>query len=318
MIWNTQLIDELLNRYQEDKDIKSLVRDITINHILSDDDESVVFPFLIDPVTTELNLRAPNLSFDYTTDEISKLFEIKSDTTSIFNHLKIFNKLYEFKRKWLEDYKSNRYNIFITSRQIGSSYMAMMCALHYILTNTDKNVIFIGINKQMLIETSMKFSKLYNSLPFFMKVGVIHTTDNPKKYEIKFDNGCKIKFIDGSSNIAEQIDFLIIDDLDRMQSQLMHHLFPMLSARSHSKLLIFGQNQKQNTWLQTAINNPYFNVQYYNWTSISDRSTEWVKETINIVGGINQFINEYNCGQIDSNLQAILRDFKIDDILEKK
>ena len=111
MTWCTDLINDVLEQYEKDPNIKPLVRDITINHILSDDKDEIVFPFLIHPVTGKLDLRAPYLLFNYTEEEIQNLFEIKSEPTSIFKYVRLTNNSdwnpYPFQLDWIDQYSKD-------------------------------------------------------------------------------------------------------------------------------------------------------------------------------------------------------------------
>ena len=49
MRWNSQKVNQILEQYKSDSSLKPIVRDITIDHILSDSSEELQFPFLISP-----------------------------------------------------------------------------------------------------------------------------------------------------------------------------------------------------------------------------------------------------------------------------
>ena len=87
MIWNTYSINELIEQYSKNQSIKSLMRSVSIYHILSDSNSEVDFPFRINSKSGDISYRSPNLLFEYTELEKQNLFDIKSDPISIFKYI---------------------------------------------------------------------------------------------------------------------------------------------------------------------------------------------------------------------------------------
>jgi hypothetical protein len=304
MIWNTDLINDVVLHYEKDKDIKSLLRNITIDKILSDDiDSKLEFPFMIEPLTNDLIFRAPNILFQYTDDELRKLIEVSTNPELLFNLVQFTP--YEFQKKWLDDYVSNRFNLFKTSRQIGSTTMSMFCALHFILFNKDKSVLSLNMNNGSMYDTLTKFTNLYNSLPFYIKPGIINTKPTTlrkyaKKAEIQFDNGCSIEFRVGSNlYLGKNIDFLINDGV--LTQSIISNYLPIMIAMSRSRILSFS-SQSQNI-------NPLFEYRSILWDAVPGRDIDWLKEKIRQIG-IDSLISEYNFSD-----KSILRELKIETII---
>lgn len=327
MIWNTKLINEILENFEEDKSIKPILRDITIEHILSDNDEPIIFPFLIDSLTNTLSLRAPKIQFELTDNEKENIVSVHHNAALLVNYIKIANygKLnstekifskwspYPFQIEWMEDYQKYRYNIIKTSRQIGSSNLGMACALHYVLSHHNKSVRFIGRTNQSCENSAIKFYQLYESLPFYMKIGV--TELKPKiftanrKTLMKFENGCEIRFSQ-ADNISGHIDFLIIEDMK--DSSVFTNLIPILS--SAAGFLIYGLPNNDPIFQQIQLTSSIINHKQYNWNSVPNRDVEWVKQEILNIGGVREFINEYSNGEMTPELKILLRDKLIDDL----
>ena len=316
MTWCTDSINDILEQYEKDPNIKPLVRDITINHILSDDKDEIVFPFLIHPVTGKLDLRAPNLSFNYTEEEKNNILEI-SDPTTIFKYVKLTNNgsysdwnPYPFQLDWITNYSKYKFNFFITSRQIGSSNLEMLSVLHYILINKDKTIFYIGPSNQNCTETAIKLYNLFNSLPFYMRVGVTKREIN----DIHFENGCVIRFYSHDKLIPSSvnINLLIIDDLSRMRPDILKDLFPQCERCLISTL---PSKDKLTKVQYNTFGVGVFNIIKYNWECVPTRDENWAKNEILQIGGALDFINEYSCGEANDRLKAIVRDYKIESIL---
>lgn len=315
MRWNTQKVNQILEQYKSDSSLKPIVRNITIDHLLSDSSEELQFPFLISPTEGIPIFRTPHLSFEYTDEEIQSMFEIKSDATSI---LKYFNlKEYDYQKNWLKYYQDKRYNFFIKSRQIGATTLSLICAIHYILTNTEKEVVFLCRDVQDTTDKFDKFIKLYNdNIPFYLKSGVTKIGGRNKSYSMDFENGCRIVFkIQSELLIGASIDFLIIEDLELMKIDILPTNSPLVRDRILVSTL---PSNDANSWVYKVINNQtlhQFNLQYFDWSLIKDRDSNWIRHEMIHLGGLNEFINEYCCGRVTPEIQSYLRDIKIDSIL---
>ena len=278
MIWNTKLINEILENFEEDKSVKPILRDIHINHILSDDNEKIDFPFLIDPLINTLSIRSPHILFDYTKEEKRNISEMHHDATKIFKYARLKNMgvgyqgvnafndwlPYSFQLEWVNDYQKHKYNIFKTSRQIGSSQLGALCVLHYILSNHDKSVQFIGSTNLSCEDAAKRFYWLYEGLPFYMKVGVKEIrpkffTGSKKKISIKFDNGSEILFNSAEKfNIGRSIDFLIMEDVK--DTKILNNILPYLSTVG--SFLIYGIPNDDKVFQQII---SHSNIKSYRW-----------------------------------------------------
>jgi hypothetical protein len=315
MRWNSQKVNQILEQYKSDSSLKPIVRDITIDHILSDSSEELQFPFLISPTEGIPIFRTPHLSFEYTDEEIQSMFEIKSDATSI---LKYFNlKEFDYQKDWINHYQNKRYNFFIKSRQIGVTTLSLICAIHYILTNTEKVVVFLCRDVQDATDKFDKFIKLYNdNIPFYLKSGVTKISGRNKSHSMDFESGCRIVFkIQSELLIGASIDFLIIEDLELMKIDILPTNSPLVRDRILVSTL---PSNDTKSWVYKVCNNQtlhQFNLQYFDWSLIKDRDFNWIRHEMIHLGGLNEFINQYCCGRVTPETQSYLRDIKIDSIL---
>ena len=312
MIWNTEKINNIFELLESGSSIKQIIRDININHILSDETEKIKFPFLISPKEGLPVFRTPFLSFEYTEEEIQNLFELKSDASSILKYFDFPDDGYQ--KKWIDSYQQKKYNFFVKSRQIGETTLSLICAIHYILTNTEKSVYFLCRDQHDVIDKFDKFIRLYeNNIPFYLKRGVTNIKEN-KKHSIEFDNLCSINFIKSGDNILKgnYHNFLIIEDFSLMSESKGN-----FSIANYERGLISSlpTSDTNNLVYKVCNSTTLYNIQYFDWTSVKSRDENWLKQTIISLGSMNFFKNEYCCGRLTPEIQSYLRDFKINSLL---
>lgn len=196
----------------------------------------------------------------------------------------------------------------------GSSALYAFGLLDRMPPHHNKSVRFIGRTNQSCENSAIKFYQLYESLPFYMKIGVTEIkpkifTSNSKKTLMKFENGCEIRFSQ-ADNVNGHIDFLIIEDMK--DSTVFTNLIPILS--SAAGFLIYGLPNNDPVFQQIQLTSKIINHKQYNWNSVPNRDVEWVKQEILNIGGVREFINEYSNGEITPELKIILRDKLIEDL----
>lgn len=299
MIWNTDSINELIEQYSKNQSIKSLMRSVSIDHILSDSNSEVDFPFRINSKSGDISYRSPNLLFEYTELEKQSLFEIKSDPINIFKYIGIYP--YKFQYEIVRNCSLYRYNLAICSRNIGSTFAAIISSLNYTLTNTDKTIQYICKNNTTCDRNMSTFKYLYESLPFYMKVGILKIN----RFEIKFDNGCRIVFVHKDKpQIGYSVDRVVIDSCS-ITNSISSIILSCVVARG-SYLII---SNKDIPLMTNCSRN------YYDWTSKDDMfDSKWVSNEIE-KNGFDRFLEEHCLGRITEEMKPILRAIKIDSIL---
>lgn len=311
MTWSTEKINEIIHDLNNGSNIKQIIRDININHLLSDESNDIKFPFLISEKDGSPILKTPFLYFEYTDEEKQTLFEIKSDPCSL---LKFFDlKFYDYQNVWLRYYHTKKFNLFVKSRQIGATTLSLISAIHYILTNIDKQIVFICRNSDDAIDKISLFLNLYEkNIPFYMKKGVTKIN----QFYFEFENGCRILFApENKSLIGSSIDFLIIEDIYLMNENTMPVNIPLCKDRILISTLL---SKDDSSWVNQIVNNQTshnFNVKKFDWTCMTDRDANWVRQEMIHLGSIGEFVNEYCCGIITPETQSFIRDIKIDSIL---
>ena len=118
--------------------------------------------------------------------------------------------LYPFQEQCLTDFKENRYNIILKSRQLGISTLSAGYSLWLMLFHADKNVLVIATGKDVAKNLVTKVRVMYDNLPSWLKTSVEETN----KLSLRFANGSQIKAIAATAEAgrSEALSLLILDE----------------------------------------------------------------------------------------------------------
>lgn len=257
MRWTTDGITKLVNEIENGRDIKSILREISIETILSDSDSEPTFPFYYGSgdVALNFNLRARNILYHCTSDEMMEygnymrspmeLYKMVYSryVTHQYNSKKDFN-IFDHEQIWINNYLKSRFNMFLSPRQMGSTDLIAFCVIHYIIKESDRRVVVYDRN-----DFFMKFMCMYECLPFFMKPGIVDQEYHETYYEIIFDNGCRVLCTDNITDIIGPgygIDFTIINKpkINNDFKEVMNVIIPAVSSLSLSRIMIRLSNDE--------------------------------------------------------------------------
>lgn len=328
MVWNTKLINQIVDSYDSGCDIKTIIRDIRIEELFNNNESKIKFPFIIDPGHPSFSHlksgkeifshRSPNIVFKYTKEEESNIIGLSFNPINIFKYINHDVKKYH--KSYFDKLSLNRFNIMILARQIGSTESALISALQYMISNYDKRVAFIS-KKENIADRSIRFNRLYESLPFYMKPGIrdikpASFTNACNKSKILFDNGNCIDFLTHKEKIVKHYDYYIYEDFGYISSEDLNIIYqvhmPIWSARVDTKVLMFGNN------FGNIINNSNFDkftVSKYNWDMDELMDYNRITEIIDSIG-LKSFMDEYMPDRDSIYSNQKLRDFKLDSLIK--
>ena len=101
--------------------------------------------------------------------------------------------LYDFQENMLTEFKNNRYNIILKSRQLGISTLSAGYSLWTMLFHNDKNVLVIAKDKDTAKNLVTKVRVMYSALPQWLKTNV----DEDNKLSLRYKNGSYFSNIGG-------------------------------------------------------------------------------------------------------------------------
>jgi hypothetical protein len=246
-------------------------------------------------------VRKANLAFAMTTKELHEYSECyKSVEYFSENHCNIKLEhgdigkitLRDYQKEILEKFKKNRFNIIMSSRQVGLSVSEAIYILHTVLFSINKIALIVSNKACDGIELIRKIKDIYKLVPFYLKPGVI--TWNERL--IQFDNGCRIICISSSREIGlgYDIDVLVLNDFAKIPANIKDELYKSLPKKDDSRIIITSQPNGAELFhklfqdAERPVGDPNKNLfvptRIY-WWQVPGRGEDWKQEQIKMMGG---------------------------------
>lgn len=281
-----------------------------INKLIKDHEEGLVdingyknSPFL----SNNIEHRKPRLNYSYTKYEMDELRKCAADPIYFGEkYCKLFTekgyvnvKLRDYQQGIIEGIKDHRNCIIMASRQIGKTTTSAIFILWYVLFNKDKNVLMLGDIADTTKEIIDKVKNICENLPFFMKPGLLINNI----MSLKFDNGCRIigRSTTKKSAIGLSINLLYMDEFAHINATFIDYfyrsVYPTISGTPNSKIIITstpnGQNKFYEIWTNAMEGKGDFHPMRIDWWQVEGRDEEWKQLTIENLGSIEDFNQEY-------------------------
>ena len=118
--------------------------------------------------------------------------------------------LYEFQERTLTQFKDERYNIILKSRQTGISTLTAGYSLWKMLFNNDFNCLVIATKQEVAKNLVTKVRYMNENLPSWLK----QTTVEDNKLSLRYSNGSQIKATSSSGDAgrSEALSLLVFDE----------------------------------------------------------------------------------------------------------
>ena len=195
--------------------------------------------------------------------------------------------LFPFQEKTLTQFKNNRFNIVLKSRQTGISTLSAGYALWSMLFNTDFNCLVIATKQEVAKNLVTKVRVMYELLPSWLRGGALE--DN--KLSLKLQNGSQIKAIASSPDAgrSEALSLLIfdeaafIDDIDEIWKAAQSTLSTGGACIALSTPNGVG-NWFHQTWTDAESSINPFNTIRLHWTVHPERDQNWRDEQERLLG----------------------------------
>lgn len=259
--------------------------------------------------------RRANVPFVYTKDEIAEIYKCKNDIiyyaetycyimTGTSGYKKV--KLFPYQKKMLKNYMQNRFNVVLTSRQMGKTVTASIFLLWYSTFHAEKTVGLLSNKSQSAEEIADKIREIMQRIPYFLQPGVV----NMSSKNIKFDNGSRIVCQGTTKNsfIGFTVHVLYCDEFAHVQKNLLDNFYenamPTISSMSDSKIIITstpnGLNRFYHIYNDACNgNNSYVPIRV-DWWERPGRDQAWMEATLRDVGGEASFMRQYGNSFMDS------------------
>jgi len=286
-----------------------------VNDILRRIDEGATMPRSNPFRDKDIDWRAPNIVFEYTDWELAELRKCADDVIYFANRYCFAMTddgvqnitLRDYQEDVLRDYKENRFCIFLSSRQSGKTISSSIFLAHYLLFNTDKNLMILANVSQTTEELIDKIKTILKNLPFFMKPGVLVNN----VMSMKLDNGCRLigRTTTKNTGIGFTIHCLYIDEFAHIHPNFINYfyraVYPTLSASKISRLIITstanGMNKFYEIYTAALSGQNEFKAIRVDWWQVPGRDEEWRLREIANLGSEEDFNQEYGNQFISSS-----------------
>jgi len=254
------------------------------------------------------NLPAPETQFEWTQEMVEDLERARKSILHFSKFFYIVNldegkqpiKLYPYQKRILKSLVDNRFNIVLSSRQIGKTTLLTIFALWMVCFNDDYRVLLIA-NKEGTAKNIFKRIRLaYEMLPNFLKPGVI----NYAKEGMELANGSSIGISTTTSDAArgESINCLLIDEAAFIPSEFMNDfwesVFPVISSSKKSKIFMLSTpngvgNLFYNIYSEAVEDKNGWHYERVDWWEVPGRDEKWKEMTVRALGSQDAFDQEY-------------------------
>jgi hypothetical protein len=209
--------------------------------------------------------------------------------------------LYKYQKDALRMLRDNRYNILLTSRQLGKTTLLCIYALWVACFNQDQNILIVANKESTAIEIFRRVRLAYEQLPNWLKPGV----QEYGKTSMTLDNGSRvgISTTTGSAARGQSLNVLLLDELafidpPSIMEDFWRSVWPTISRSKTSKVLIASTpNGTDNLFYQLydgAIKNQNdFSTMTIKWDAVPGRDEKWKQSQIKQIGSIEAFLQEY-------------------------
>jgi hypothetical protein len=197
--------------------------------------------------------------------------------------------LRDYQKVWVDNYVHNRFNVNLTTRQVGYD-LIMDCMNLWEMIFHSRSVLSISDRTRGL----NKLKELFIRLPYFLKSPVIGWG----KKEIRFFGGPMVKRVSGNTKIDTN-GFDVVDIRDAFhipsgkQDDILKVVTPILSGQTGGRLCIGGLPVGNDAFYELT-RNPSFVVTRTYWWQVPGRDEEWVEQKKLSCGSEEAFNREYN------------------------
>ena len=200
---------------------------------------------------------------------------------------KIPFELYDFQEKSVKEFKDNRFNIILKSRQLGISTLTAGYSLWMMTFFQDKNILVIATKQEVAKNLVTKVRVMHANLPSWLKQRCVE--DN--KLNLRYMNGSQIKAVSSGPEAArsEALSLLILDEaafidkIDEIWTAAQQTLTTGGSCIALSTPNGVG-NWFHRTWIEAEEARGMFNPIRLHWSVHPDRDQEWRDEQDTLLG----------------------------------
>jgi hypothetical protein len=207
-------------------------------------------------------------------------------------------KMYDFQKTCIDDFKENRFNIVLKSRQQGLSTLSAAYSVWLALFKREQNILIIATKLKVAQNFIVKVKSMIRSLPKWL---ILPDMVSNNKQEIVFNHGSQIKAIPTSEDAgrSESLSLLIVDEAAFVRNfdTIWTGIYPTLSTGGRAIILstpngVGGQYHKLYTDAEAGLNE--FNAIKIMWYDNPDYDQAWFEKMTSNMSK-RQIAQEYLC-----------------------
>ena len=269
--------------------------------------------------TNEIYLGNPNLKkagtqIQFTKKQINEWVKCKNDPIYFATHyIKIISldeglvpfDMYDFQKKILKDFHSNRFNIAKLPRQTGKSTTVVAYLLYYAIFYDSVNIGILANKASTARELLGRLQLAYENLPKWMQHGILVWN----KGNVELENGSKILAASTSASAVRGMSFniLFLDEFafvpNHVAEQFFASVYPTITSGKSTKVIVIstpnGMNHFYKMWEDARRNKNNYVTNEVHWSQVPGRDAKWKEETIKNTSP-RQFAQEFECDFLGS------------------
>ena len=284
-------------------------------------------------------LRNKNATFKWTEERIADFkLCVKSILHFAENHFYITSldrgkeriQLYKYQKRLLKSFKSNRFNVVLSSRQSGKTTTITIYALWLACFKADKRITIVANKESTAKEIYTRIKMAYEQLPIYLKPAV--KSWRKDGFSLTNDSEIKISTTSAAGPRGSSSNLLIIDEMAHCPSEVMKELWksaiPIITASSTSQIVVISTpNGEDNKFYELCEDakkeNSEWNLETVDWTDVPGRDEAWKKTTLGLLGNNQDDFDQEYCNVflkkgrtvIDNSILEELKSQSIDPIM---
>ena len=238
--------------------------------------------------------------------------------------------LYPFQEDCMNDFKNNRFNIILKSRQLGLSTLSAGYILWKMLFNQDFNALVIATKVTVAKNLVEKVRVMHDLLPIWLRDGGNSSVED-NKLSLKLKNGSQCKAIASSPDAgrSEALSLLVVDEAAFIRDIDEIWLSAQSTLSTGGAAIVLSTPNGVGNWFHKmwvdgeSGANGFHNIKLH-WTVHPERNQDWRDEQTRILG-IKGAAQECDCDfvssgdtVIDPQLLLWYKDTYVVDPIEKR
>jgi hypothetical protein len=208
--------------------------------------------------------------------------------------------LYKYQKSLLKAFKSNRFNVVLSSRQSGKTTTITIYALWLVCFQSDKRITIVANKEATAKEIFARIKMAYEQLPIYLKPPI--KSWRKDGFNLGNDSAITVSTTSSSGPRGSTSNLLIIDEMAHCPNDLMKELWksaiPIISSMKKSQIVVIStpngtDNKFYELYQDSQKENSEWHLEVVNWWDVPGRDEEWKRKTLALIGSKEDFDQEY-------------------------